>query len=109
MSTATASARTSSGESIGFQTQPRAQAESLQRKLAGLEPELVREHDGWLVEIAPDRRLTPLLLHVFQVASEWLNENKLASFEVHFGKTRYTLLHPSEARPSTRPCSCSSA
>ena len=53
-----------------------------------------------MVEIDPDRRLTSLLLEMFHSVSTWLSTNKLASVEVHFGDSRYTLLHPSEARPS---------
>lgn len=53
-----------------------------------------------MVEIDPDRRLAPLLLEIFHSVSKWLTENKLASVEVHFGDNRYTLLHPSDARPS---------
>jgi hypothetical protein len=68
--------------------------------LAEFAPQLLREGETWLVEIDPGRELAPLLLKVFHCVSTWLTTNKLASVEVHFGDNSYTLLHPSEARPS---------
>jgi hypothetical protein len=89
-----------SHETIRFEAPTRARAESLAGELAEFAPRLVREDDRWLVEIDPDLRLTPLLLEIFHAVSRWLSENKLASVDVHFGDNRYTLLHPSDARPS---------
>ena len=87
-------------ETIAFETSTRAEAELLERKLAGFEPRLVRRDEGWLVEIAPDRRLTPLLLHIFRAVCEWLHESRRASVEVSFGQQRFTFLRPSDSRPS---------
>ena len=88
------------GEPIRFAASSRAEAESLQRKLSGFEPRLSRGEDGWLVEINPGRRLTPLMLHLFNSVSDWLRENRRASVEVFFGESRFTFLHPTDARAS---------
>ena len=93
-------AGTANAEPIRFEAGTRAQAESLQEELAAFEPGLVRGPGGWLVEINPDERVSSLLLTVFHSVSRWLSRNHLASVEVHFGESRYTLLHPSDARPS---------
>src|SRR5579864_2957712 len=53
-----------------------------------------------MVEIAPDRELTPLLLDLFHTLGDWLTANRLASLEVHFDDRTYTLLRPSDALPS---------
>jgi hypothetical protein len=102
VSTTTSSRRSSrSGETIRFAASTRAQAESLAQELTEFAPQLVREGGTWLVEIDPDRHLTPLLLKVFQSVSTWLTRNGLASVEVHFGdSSTYTLLHPSAAQSS---------
>jgi hypothetical protein len=97
---ATVTSATPGSETIRFEASTRAQAESLAEELAQFAPRLERHGTGWMVEIAPDRALTPLLLDVFGSVSRWLSQHRLASVEVHFGETRYTLLHPSEARPS---------
>jgi len=89
-----------SGEPIRFAASSRAEAESLQRRLKGFGSRLERANGTWFVEIVPDRRAAPLLLHLFQSISEWLHENGLASVEVSFGESRFTLLHPSTARSS---------
>ncbi len=90
--------RAPSGESIGFEAPTREQGESLAAELAEFEPSLHPSAGGaWLVEIAPDRELTPLMIKLFHAVSGWLDDNELASVEVHFGSHRYTLLHPSEA------------
>lgn len=92
--------RTVPGESIRFATATRPQADSLGRQLTEFDPRFTRDGELWMVEIDPDQRITPLLLELFHSVSEWLTENRLGSVEVHFGNSRYTLLHPSEARPS---------
>ncbi len=88
------------GETIRFAASTRAQAESLEHELVRFAPRLLREGDRWMVEIDPDRKLTPLLLELFHSVSNWLTANRLASVEVHFGENRYTLLRASEARAS---------
>lgn len=92
--------RTVGGETIRFETSTRAEAESLQAELAAFAPRLVRDNGTWLVEIAPDRELTPLLLELFHALGDWLTANRLASIDVHFDDRAYTLLRPSEARAS---------
>jgi hypothetical protein len=87
-------------EPICFEAGTRAQAESLQEELAAFEPRVVRGTAGWLVELNPDERVSSLLLTLFHSVSRWLSRNHLAFVEVHFGESRYTLLHPSDARPS---------
>lgn len=86
-------------ESIRFELETRAQAESLQRALSEFTPTLDHEKGVWMVEIAPDRELTPRLLSLFHALAEWLVASRRASLHIHFGDRSFTMLRPSEARP----------
>ena len=87
-------------EAIRIETTTRAQAESLNDALAEFTPSLVRANDVWHVELRPGSDVTPLLLRLFEAIGAWLTENGLASCQVYFGERSFTLLPPSDARPT---------
>ena len=87
------------GESIQFEVQTRADAESLQRALAEFGPALTRSGEVWQVEIAPNEETAPQLLKLFHAIGDWLLERGHAALHVRFGTRSFTLLRPSEERP----------
>ena len=87
------------GESIRFEVQTKADAESLQKALSEFAPAVVRGGEVWLVEITPDRQTTLELLSLFHAIGDWLVEKGHASLHIRFGARSFTLLRPSEQRP----------
>lgn len=78
----------------------RSDAEALQQALSAFDSELVRADDGWLVALRPTKETAPQLLSLFGAIGNWLEERREASLRARFGDRAFTIMRPSQARPT---------
>jgi ANTAR domain len=91
-----------STQSIRIEASSRPHAESLQATLDGYSSQLVREGKSWQVELEGEH-LSTQLLELLRVLGTWLETERLESLRVHFDGRTYTVLVPSDARPTDSP------
>jgi hypothetical protein len=84
-----------SGSSLRIEASKKPHAESLQGALARYEPDVVRVGPSWQVEIPVTAETEPLL-DLIKTLTGWLEQQRMASLQLHFDGRSYTLLRPAD-------------
>jgi hypothetical protein len=68
--------------------------------LDAFDSKVSRDDGGWVVALHPTAETAPGLLNLFDAIGGWLEDSRQASLRARFGERSFTIMRPSDARPS---------